>query len=371
MATPPLVTVVICYFNDKNFLSSAIESVLNQSFKDFELILLNHASTDGSRDIAHSFNDPRIIHIDTPKNLGAGSSYNFACILSELHGKYYKSFGADDIMHKECLKNLTDFALKHPEKDLIFGNLEYIGAGGNKLGIDWFHKFKGFSQDATEIDLMKMFSEVCNYLPCPGSLFKTDLLKKIKFDYSLTIFADMWLWASFLIVGAKVGFCNEIVGFYRCHNKQESNLDTDIMTWRHRYETSSFLSVFFGIKDIDLVKKVFPNSPYKEKLVDPQDICFYIAEWFLRNHGHSFAYDIIFQMMLNDETRERLEHVFGFGVLEFRKLYAFGKTTTWKKRMYAKDPKRLNGIELAYLVVRLCLKSLRDVVTFRWIRHRF
>ena len=73
----PLVTVCIGYYNDEKYLGQCIDSILCQSFSNFELILFNHASTDGSYKIAHSYNDSRIVHIDAPKNLGAGASYNF------------------------------------------------------------------------------------------------------------------------------------------------------------------------------------------------------------------------------------------------------------------------------------------------------
>ena len=67
------VSVLIPYYNDREFLRQSIESVLNQTYKDFELILVNHATTDDCREIAHSYNDDRIIHLDMDKNYGAGT----------------------------------------------------------------------------------------------------------------------------------------------------------------------------------------------------------------------------------------------------------------------------------------------------------
>ena len=68
----PKVSVFLSYYNDADFLKSAIDAVLNQSFQDFELILLNHSTTDNCREIAHSYKDKRIIHLDTKYNYGAG-----------------------------------------------------------------------------------------------------------------------------------------------------------------------------------------------------------------------------------------------------------------------------------------------------------
>ena len=86
MKKPPTVSVFVPYYNDRNFLPQCIESILAQTFKDFELVLLNHATTDDCRSIAHSFADPRIIHIDMPSNLGAGSGMLFLEFLKAASG---------------------------------------------------------------------------------------------------------------------------------------------------------------------------------------------------------------------------------------------------------------------------------------------
>ena len=86
----PLVSVFIPYYNDDKFLRESIEAVLNQSYKNLELILVNHASTDSSRDIAHSYDDDRIVHIDMPINYGAGSGKLLKEFLKVAKGKYSK-----------------------------------------------------------------------------------------------------------------------------------------------------------------------------------------------------------------------------------------------------------------------------------------
>ena len=370
MSFSPLITVAVNYYNDKKFLSECINSILNQTLTDFELILFNHASTDGSRDIARSFNDPRIIHVDAPKNLGAGSSYNFRYTMPLINGKWFKGFCADDIMKSDCLENLGGYAEQHADKDLIFGNLEFVDTVGKDLKQDWFHYYKNFSVDMTEIDLMKIFAAGSNVLPCPAAMFKTDLLQKIKKDNSLTIRADIWLWLRCLLVGAKVGFCDKIVGFYRRHDYQESYFDPEILRRRSEYEKAPLLSCFFDMKNVETVKAVFPDSPYVDRLTDPQNIPFYVAEYFFRKDGYSFAYNALFEMMLDDETLERLDRVFGFGVLELRKLYAFrtGKTP-WKKRVYATPPNKLTIVELVYLLAKKSLKAFVSLLSLRFLRR--
>ena len=365
------ITVGVSYYNDKKYISASIESVLNQSYENFKLILCNHASTDGTRDIARSYKDPRIVHIDLPKNLGAGSSYNFRYSLPATDGVYFKNFSADDTMYKDCLENLIEYANEHPEKDLIFGNLDYINAKGKKLGKNWFGAVKNFSKDYSEVDLMRIFAAGNNVLPCSAAFMKTDKLKQIKLDNSMTIRADMWLWLSFLLSGAKVGFCNKIVGSYRFHEYQESFFDSEIIQRRSEMEKAPFLSLFFQLNDVQTAKMIFQNSPYADRLTDVQDIPFFIAEYFLRTNKEPFAYNALFNMMQDEQKLQRLENIFGFGVLELRKLYAFKDSDeSFKKRVYSKQVKKLTIIELLYLLLRKSFRFLRDLVTLRFFRKR-
>lgn len=367
----PLISVMIPYYNDRGFLPDAVASVLNQTYQHFELILFNHASTDGSRDIARSYDDPRIIHIDAPKNLGAGATCNLAVCLKQMNGSYFKTMCADDILRSDCLENLVNYAAANPGKDLIFGNLEYVDVHKRSLKKDWFSAVKGFSVFNSETDLMKTFICGSNILPYTGAFVKTEKLRRIKMDNSLTIRADMWLWLSLLIQGNKIGFCNKIVGSYRRNNQQESYFDADIIARRSETEKPALLSLFFEMQDIDVVKAVFSDSPYAGKLADARDIPFYVAEYFFRKNGYPFAYDVLFKMISDDKTMNHLENVFGFGVLELRRLYAFGKPDSWKKRLYSKNPKKLNEAELFYLLVRRCLKTVVSLITLRSLRHRF
>ena len=71
-----LVTVLMSVYNDERYLSEAIESMLCQSFGDFEFLIINDGSTDGSRDILGSYDDPRIRLIDIPENIGLTRALN-------------------------------------------------------------------------------------------------------------------------------------------------------------------------------------------------------------------------------------------------------------------------------------------------------
>ena len=98
----PLVTVAIPMYNNARFIAETINSVLAQTFTDFELLIYDDHSTDGSYDQAASFADSRLKLFRNSNNLGPEGNWNKA--ISQVKGKYVKLVCADDILYPECLQ---------------------------------------------------------------------------------------------------------------------------------------------------------------------------------------------------------------------------------------------------------------------------
>lgn len=98
----PLVTVAIPMYNNARFIAETINSVLAQTFTDFELLIYDDHSTDGSYDKAASFADSRLKLFRNSDNLGPEGNWNKA--ISQVKGKYVKLVCADDILYPECLE---------------------------------------------------------------------------------------------------------------------------------------------------------------------------------------------------------------------------------------------------------------------------
>src|SRR5580698_6795680 len=89
------VSVILPVYNGANHVSGAIESILNQSLRDFELIIINDGSNDNSGNIIKSFSDPRIRYLDNEYNKGLIATLNRG--IDESKGKYIARMDADDI----------------------------------------------------------------------------------------------------------------------------------------------------------------------------------------------------------------------------------------------------------------------------------
>jgi glycosyltransferase involved in cell wall biosynthesis len=98
----PSISVCLPAYNNEAFIGPAIESVLNQTFADFELIVVDDRSTDGTREKIRAFGDPRIRVVENERNLGHEGNWNKA--LREARGRFVKILPGDDLLHPGCLE---------------------------------------------------------------------------------------------------------------------------------------------------------------------------------------------------------------------------------------------------------------------------
>jgi len=129
----PKISVIMPFYNCERYLGQAIESILTQTFNDFELILINDASTDNSDSIAKRYlNDQRVVYIKNNynkkivKNLNLGLSIARAEIIARMDG--------DDISHPDRLEKQYSYLLAHKVIVLIGSFAELIDSNGRVVG---------------------------------------------------------------------------------------------------------------------------------------------------------------------------------------------------------------------------------------------
>ena len=123
MSSPgaPLVSVVTPFYNTAEYLRECIESVLAQTFRDFEYLLVNNHSTDGSDRIAEEYakRDPRIRLVHNERFVGQVENYNGALAQISLASRYVKVVQADDWIFPECLERMVGLAERYPTVGLV------------------------------------------------------------------------------------------------------------------------------------------------------------------------------------------------------------------------------------------------------------
>ncbi len=147
MKESPIVSVVLPVYNGEKFLSEAIESVLNQTFGDFELVIINDGSTDSSLSIIQNFmsEDTRIKLIDR-ENKGLVTSLNEGIAIAK--GQYIARMDADDICLPTRLSEQVSFLEKHPTVAVLGTQATMIDENGLKIGsvrtLKYNYLIKGF-----------------------------------------------------------------------------------------------------------------------------------------------------------------------------------------------------------------------------------
>jgi glycosyltransferase involved in cell wall biosynthesis len=130
MSQIPPVTVLMPAYNAAEYISEAIDSILNQTFNDFELLIINDGSSDETASILSSYKDLRI-KVITQENRGLVQSLNKGLRIAE--GKYIARFDADDICYPERLQLQYDFLTQNKDYIIVGGDADYTDKNGNYI----------------------------------------------------------------------------------------------------------------------------------------------------------------------------------------------------------------------------------------------
>jgi len=209
----PKVTVLMTVYNGMPYLPAAIESVLNQSFKDFEFLIINDCATDTSRDVILSYNDPRIRLIDNDENIKQTRSLNKGLGLAK--GEIISRLDADDIAHSRCLEVQVAYLERHPEVAVVGANHRFIDEKGRVTG--------KCSRPEGDLALRWLQFFVCP-IGCGTVAFRKSIIwdKLGGFDESIKIPQDWELWSR-VLPEHKVGNIPKFLVDIRAHPNCETS----------------------------------------------------------------------------------------------------------------------------------------------------
>jgi glycosyltransferase involved in cell wall biosynthesis len=178
------VTVLMPAYNVEKYIVEAIESVLQQSFSDFKLLIVNDGSTDNTEQIICSFTDERIILINQTHR-GIASALNKG--LSKTNSVYIARFDADDICSPTRLQEQVSFLDTHPDYVLVGSDAEYISEEGEHL----FY-FKCIGHTYEEI-IQKIYS-YCPFIHSSVMYRKYPVVNEGGYSLHAHNFEDYFLW---------------------------------------------------------------------------------------------------------------------------------------------------------------------------------
>lgn len=206
----PIVSVVMSVYNGEKYLHEAIDSVLNQTFADFEFIIINDGSSDKSLSIIQSYNDKRIVLIDNDGNKGLIFSLNKGLEIAK--GKYVARMDADDI----CLPERFDLQVKQFENlpnAMIVGSDYYLLEGDKNTYI------KNINDSGYQKAVLLFTPCFCHPTVMMKNVFKE---KQVFYDKEFIHAEDYKLWTDLYAFG-EYSNINKPLLKYRHHASQISN----------------------------------------------------------------------------------------------------------------------------------------------------
>ena len=256
----PKVSFLLPTYNSEKYLIQCVNSILNQTYQDFEVVVVDDASKDNTRQILESYNDERIRIVDGPHN-GLAAALNLG--IKKAKGEYIARIDADDLALPTRIEKQTAYLDKHTDISIVgswqehFGNRIFI----HQAAADW-----------EELKASLIFR--CDLCHSTLMLRKSDLIKYNLFYPENSLQEDYELWCK-AIKYIKFANIPEILGMYRVSGESITDDKQEQLVKYEANLTAKNLTDYFGItlqpRDIELVTL---RKKFYKKLSEEQQVNF-------------------------------------------------------------------------------------------------
>ncbi|HLY69688.1 MAG TPA: glycosyltransferase family 2 protein [Puia sp.] len=220
------ISVLMPAYNASSYIGRAIESVLNQTFPDFELLIIDDGSTDNTADIVGSFTDERIVLI-RQKNQGIAMALNAG--LRAARAEYIARFDADDVCYPNRLDMQYAFMVSHPDHVVVGSDVDYVDVDGHFI---FAHQAPAY----TNRQIKNLPYSVCPFIHS-SVLFRKSIIPDGGYNRHAHTFEDHFLWLQVMNQG-------------KFHNLSQSlmqvRLNPQSLTIDEKWRTRQFISVKYG-----------------------------------------------------------------------------------------------------------------------------
>ena len=210
-----LVSIVIPVYNSQQFLKESLESIINQTYSNIEIICVDDGSTDNSLKILKSYSEK--ITIISQKNQGLASALITG--INNMHGKWFKWFSPDDLMYSNTIETLVNCAKKHPNT-IVYSNWKIIDEKGDELRDFCESNYNDLSDFEYYIRLLDGQQINVNTSLIPSILFEKCLIRNL--DDPVAVDYDFFIRAA-LLHNVKFYLIQKSLIKYRIHSEQLSH----------------------------------------------------------------------------------------------------------------------------------------------------
>lgn len=233
-----MISIIMPAYNAARYIEEAITSVLNQTYQNWELIIIDDYSTDETAQLIQAFckKDSRIHHIINKINLGVAKSRNKG--ISIAAGEWVAFLDSDDCWHPEKLKKQIDFAESHK------GEFIFSGSGFMDQSSTLLDYYLAVPEEITYKELLKQ-----NIISCSSVLIRKSLLINYPMEHASKMHEDFAVWLQILRNETNFAYgINEPLLIYRITSTSKSGnkIKAGLMTFRvYRYLGIHFVPAFY------------------------------------------------------------------------------------------------------------------------------
>jgi len=263
----PLVSICIPTYNVEKTLAGTLTSIIDQTYKNLEIIISENASTDNTLTLLNKFNDPRIRIYKNNKTISAEKNWNKCIELAK--GDFTAIFHADDLYSPEMVEKQVKTFLDNPAIGAVFTAATYINEFGKKIGES---KFPDMLKGKKTYDFSDIFFSLMRngtFLMCPSAMVKSEIYKELtSFNYEqFRTSADLDMWLR-ILEKHPIAFLEERLLNYRISKSQGSYtlgyLHTEksdfLKTMDHHLSVKSRnMNIPYEILDSYEIKRSFDN----------------------------------------------------------------------------------------------------------------
>jgi glycosyltransferase involved in cell wall biosynthesis len=255
----PKVSVIIPSYNHEKYVREAIQSVLEQTYQDFEIVITDDGSRDRTVSIIKSFTDPRIKLFYFPKNRGAAVAVNH-CI-AEASGEFIALLNSDDAFVPEKLEKQVEFLDKNPKIGAVFSYAQFIDEDSKDITNTEHHYAKVFlQQNRSRFEWLNYFFYNGNCLCHPSILIRKECYETVgNYDPRLAQLPDFDFWIR-LCQKYEIFILQEHLVKFRIRGDR-ANVSADTLEARTRisFENTQIFRNYLNLQVLENIEKIFPE----------------------------------------------------------------------------------------------------------------
>ncbi|EAK3364918.1 glycosyltransferase family 2 protein [Campylobacter lari] len=311
------ISILTPCFNHEKYIKYFIQSILEQSFEKFELIIVDDYSSDDSVKEIQKFNDSRIKLIKHDFNQGINGALNTA--FENSSGDYIVFCASDDMLEKNALEVIYNYFINNENTIAVYPNLTCIDENNNILGELYPLKKR------SRIELLYHLFMRYNCLTSVGLSLKRNEFKKLyPLPISMCNYQDMQMHINILKNGDILILNEKLIKYRRTNTQTNISAHTSITTTRENLEEEKLLDTYLNIKDITLLEEIFQNEIIKTK-IKPYDntVKFFLGRMALESdsiYKKYWGYHKIMEFYNNKENAKILLQRYSFSFKDFLEL---------------------------------------------------